>query len=498
MKKVMSGAIIIAITAIAMAANVPPSRTNPGNFPVATVPQFVCIGSDDNFYPDGFKWLIDYLRSKHNQTKTTPQAATYDGTVARMSFYVNTDNGGDPSSNNIASTSDASMKSLVTDFKQALADGHEIGDHTKTHSTGSTTSTAEWTREIDSALIDLNRVGISRDTVVGFRTPFLAYSDNTFQALAAIKQFRYDCSITSGDDDATDGTNFIWPYTLDNGPFAADTAFEPTLDTIIGGKATTLHFHAGHHPGLWEVPVYCAIVPPALRQKIKGQCVAVVNGTTYTSDFDQTTGKVSGMDYNLWSGPSNYGGLAFDSAEFVSTLKYSLDQRLAGNRAPMTFCVHSNIFYDTLGYIDEGNTEWNGPGAKSPKSTVTQMRYALAAFIDYALSRPEVRFVPAKELVKWCASPVAFNAPVTGTLHKGVFPMQNLNVRFTKGKVLISGLPAGGKTLVALFSLTGKRIAQTVATTAALAWKPDYFANSSYVLRLSGAGMEYTSLVVAE
>lgn len=475
--------VFLIVSIAAGADNVPPSRINPGNFPVDKVPQFVCLGSDDNYAPGGFKWLTDALKAKVNKAQPSPQPGTFDGTPARASFYVNTNNGGVPTVLNITSGSDANMKKLVGYFKDAIADGHEIGDHTRTHSTSSTTTLAGWTSEIGNVLADLGKVGIDRNLVVGFRTPFLAYNDNTFKALGAMPQFRYDASIESGFDNLTDGGNFVWPYTLDSGPYPADIATVPPGVTI------------GPHGGLWEVPVYCVIVPPALRHQVWAHRTVKVKDSTYTSVFDTVTGKVVGMDYNILSGPGNYGGLGFDSAEFASTLKHSLDLRLKGNRAPFCFTLHSNIFYDDGGWADEGNTDYNGYGAKSPKATVKQARGALLDFINYALSKPEVRVITQENLVKWCAKPVAF-ASAVGTRHPERISLSGITVKQGPGTVAIAGLPETGGISVALFTLSGKRLAHILAYGPTLVWKPGEVPPGAYMLRLR-AGTESRSEAIS-
>src|SRR4051812_24046609 len=88
-----SAVLSLTLAMAATAANVAPSRTNPGNFPVEKVPQFVCIGSDDNYHSAGFKFFVDSLKAKKNPTQSPPQAGTFDGTPARMSFFVNSNNG---------------------------------------------------------------------------------------------------------------------------------------------------------------------------------------------------------------------------------------------------------------------------------------------------------------------------------------------------------------------------------------------------------------------
>ncbi len=71
-------------------------------------------------------------------------------------------------------------------------------------------------------------------------------------------------------------------------------------------------------------------VPPGLRARLKK-----------TNDyFDADQGKITGNDWNLWF------EFGMDKAEFLATLKYTLDLRLQGNRCPLTVGVHSAIYAD--------------------------------------------------------------------------------------------------------------------------------------------------------
>src|SRR4051812_19700978 len=70
-------------------AVLPASRHNPGKFPVEATPQFVILGSDDNYNPEGLRWLLDALRQRTNPSGPHPQASTFDGAPARMTFFVN-------------------------------------------------------------------------------------------------------------------------------------------------------------------------------------------------------------------------------------------------------------------------------------------------------------------------------------------------------------------------------------------------------------------------
>jgi hypothetical protein len=91
------------------------------------------------------------------------------------------------------------------------------------------------------------------------------------------------------------------------------------------------------------------------------------------------------MDWNLWV------EFGLSREEFVAVFKYALDQRLASNRAPLTFGAHSDIYseqYDT-----------------ALPTSAEERREGLREIVAYALSRPELRVVTAKQLLDWLRDP---------------------------------------------------------------------------------------------
>ncbi len=139
---------------------------------------------------------------------------------------------------------------------------------------------------------------------------------------------------------------------------------------------------------LWELPVYAVVVPPdeacaryGVEPGLRARLHAVRD---YLNPAD---GKITGFDWNLWV------DFAMTPAEFVATLRYTLDQRLAGNRAPLTFGTHSDIYSEQYEAL--------------PNSTAAQRRQALAEVLEEALRRPEVRVVSARQLLDWLRHPAA-------------------------------------------------------------------------------------------
>jgi peptidoglycan/xylan/chitin deacetylase (PgdA/CDA1 family) len=338
--------------------NVPASQDPPCGLTPDQVPQLVSIGFDDNGQIGGMTWAVDMLKNR-----------------GKASFFVTC----------------TYMQAAA--WKAAYMAGHEIGNHTVTHATDRNVGLQRWLQEMtDCNTYITGQVGVPADEVIGFRTPFLKYGNDT---LAAVKQvgFRYDTSIEEGyewDNKANngngatqDGTNFFWPYTLDQRSPGHTTQVE------WGDGLVEIEPHAG----LWELPVYAVVVPPddkcqaygvdpGLRAKLKQR----------QSWFDVNGGLITGFDYNLWASAS-VGGFAMTKAEFVATLKYTLDQRLAGNRSPFLFGAHTDYYV----------ASWNQNAAGTPSET--DRRAAIEEFLDYAKSKREVEITTYKRVLEYVRNP---------------------------------------------------------------------------------------------
>ncbi|MDJ0762789.1 MAG: polysaccharide deacetylase family protein [Myxococcota bacterium] len=311
------------------------------------VPLFVSIGFDDNSSSDGMHFALELAADRKNP----------DGSDISFSFYVNTTYAG----------------AAATSWVDAATAGHEIGNHTDSHPHGSAYTTNQWVNEIvacDSALADL---GLN---TVGFRTPFLEYNDATFSALVQLEK-QYDCSIEEGWHWEQDGTDYCWPYLLDNG--------SPGNDVLVDWE---LHEPISNHVGLWELPPHPVIVPPDNLCEAYGVPVGLRDKLhSLVSWFDPEGGKITGLDYNIYAG----GMFEMNQAEFLATLKYTYDLRKMGNRAPMMFGAHSQYY----------TSEWN----QAPNITLEERKQVLASFLDYVLQDDFVRVVSMEKVLAWCKDP---------------------------------------------------------------------------------------------
>lgn len=338
--------------------NVAPSKQPPGGLRVDQVPMFVALGFDDNPNAEAVDWVVATLSALKNPPGTG-KAATHDGTAPRATFY---------------NTSGFGSAASAAAWKAAGDAGFELANHTVNHLHGAggpggmNFNAAGWRAEIEGCTDVLTgpTVGARPEQITGFRSPFGQYNAALFPVLKQLG-FWYDCSIDEGQQADQDGTNYFWPYTLDNGS-PGHTA------------RTDLPAIQSWPKGLWEMPIYALLAPP----DSEAQKYGVPPGLRTKLG---NNGKITGMDWNLWF------GIGVTGPEFTAVLKYTLDQRRKGNRAPLLIGMHSNI------YGAAGNEV-------PPKATTAQARAAVTNFLSYALGLPEVRIVPTRAVLDWIRNPV--------------------------------------------------------------------------------------------
>lgn len=336
----------------------PPSVQNPGGFPHNQVPQFIVLGSDDNTNVEAMYWLLDYLESKIHR----------DGSRLRMSFY----------SNSRSHVNWHHAPDLVQAHKRAMKLGHELGNHTSNHArlvSGlpghnqvrvGTDSIYRIINELNEDLIEL--VGVAPQQIVGFRTPYLAWSDSVFTA-ARMANMLYDCSI----NESTGGPgNYIWPYTMEEG--APQSQYSWWVETH--------HTPVGSHPGLWQLPCYMFRGPASLTAHMDS-----------LADFAHDN-LITGLDYNLWAAPP--AGWLLDRKQSLETLKNTLNLKWNGNRTPMTIGIHSQYYAD----------DFHNSGFARIRDAHDR-RAVLEAFIDYALTLENVWFVSAVQVISYMKDPVS-------------------------------------------------------------------------------------------
>jgi peptidoglycan/xylan/chitin deacetylase (PgdA/CDA1 family) len=339
--------------------------------PVANPPLFIVLGSDDNTKANGIAWMDSVLNSGTNK----------DGSKRYMSFYVNTDQNG-----------------AIWDGKNDLVDaaynaykaGHEIGNHTSTHlyivefgsmengvDKGKRASKETIKAEIERVQNVLVSAGIPKEHQLGFRTPYLRYSDSVFTVLQETG-FLYDCSVNAATTNTSRDNNF--PYTLDfddgNGNFSPDNS----ADVNDWGKTSKI----GKHEGLWELPCVRFAIDPQDIEYVKG----VLKSKYPNEDFDDYGGYVTGLDYNMWN------EIQLNADQTVRSWLHTVKESLAGNRAPVTIGIHSQYYFEAK------NSEF-------PKIPQEKRREAFEKFVEEASKLEGVFFISGDMLVRWMQNPVS-------------------------------------------------------------------------------------------
>lgn len=371
------------ITVSVQAANVAPSQNPPIGIAIESAPQFVAIAFDDNTLVDGQNWVLEQWGKRKNPAGND-NVNTFDGQTIHTTFFNTCEA---IIANNTQGTNAGHVKQT---WHQAKLQGHEMGNHTLNHLHGLEFSPDQWQQQINDCQMAMSKPFNQQDAefpsdqdgigveAVGFRSPYLEYNDALFSHLVQ-SGFKYDASIAEGYDPAQDAGNQYWPYTLDNGSPGADVV----ANWGVKPSVTT-------HAGLWEIPVYAFTVPDDQVAKLYGIDYSLRSKIVQAmSWFDTQSGKIESGDYNLFymaglSGP-----------EVLAILKYNLDMRLAGNKAPMTFLAHSTHYDDQFDL-------W-----VPTQSNAEERRKALSDFLDYALSKSDVRIVSHLELVNWMEDPQA-------------------------------------------------------------------------------------------
>ncbi|CAG5122119.1 unnamed protein product [Candidula unifasciata] len=148
--------------------------------------------------------------------------------------------------------------------------GVEIASHTISHRFPHTWwATASYQEFVDEAVGMrenlIKRSGIPRESVKGFRVPFLQLgSDNMYSALYDSK-FVYDTSMFTGSQ--WEGGDPVWPFTLD---------YVPSNTHCQHGPCPTKQY-----PGMWEIPVQ-------RWYGLDGHSCAMPDGCSSTGDAEET------------------------------------------------------------------------------------------------------------------------------------------------------------------------------------------------------------------
>lgn len=236
----------------------------PGGLNPADIPQFILVSFDDGVMDYWESFVTDLLRGLQNPG----------GRKTLRTYFVN-----------IKDSDPALIKKLYDD-------GHEIANHTATHTTSDGTTAEQWREEIRQLERFLNDVaGISPGDVVGFRAPFLATNEAMWQTLGELG-FLYDSSV--GEQPTYPPTvslgldQLVWPHTMDFGlPLSCYSSLCPEEPVR----------------GLWTIPMWAHFEDPAVPP----------HGMDPYAGYPDLLGKA---------------------------LRLGFDERYEGNRAPLGLYLH--------------------------------------------------------------------------------------------------------------------------------------------------------------
>ncbi len=375
-----------------------PSSNPPFNLSPAEVRQLVAFTFDDNTYSGlpgsgaegGMKFVLDLFREYRN----------HDGSPILGTFFLKGDN---IDGNELEA--DSYVKEI---WHQAKVEGHELAMHTYSHPHGldidwdkdpatrtPIMDTDDWLKEHERCYSVLEKpydpektdsgIGLARSEIVGFRTPFLEYNDNVFTSLEKLGLL-YEAAVEEGWQEGCDGSNELWPYTLDGGSPG---------ETYVAANLYSSEPLIGKHPGLWALPMYVFIAPPDEKCREYGTEPGLRDRLAKENEyFDKESGKVTGMDWNVWF------EYFMSEDDAFATFAYTYDLHYNGNRCPFFVGLHSDIYSDKY----EKN-DLEGAEASRLKADGAQRRNMLRRLVKYILSKQDTTVVTAKEVVHYLTDP---------------------------------------------------------------------------------------------
>ena len=197
-----------------------PSLVAPGSLNPQETPQFILLTHDDAI-----------------------------STLANTVVRTVTDGRNNPDGCNVVATWFTTSTGTECDLAKGLFDqNHEIALHTVNHKS-LTPDLPGMEEEMMGARTALEKCGIPKESMVGFRSPYLVHNPKVREILHK-NGLMYDSSIvemaTSYSKTTKSFADRLWPYTMDDG-IVQDCNW-----TMPAGTCTTQE----KYPGLWEVPMW--------------------------------------------------------------------------------------------------------------------------------------------------------------------------------------------------------------------------------------------------
>ncbi len=234
-------------------------------------------------------------------------------------------------------------------------------------------------------------ISVANGNCHAFRAPRLEVSSGLYFGLAELG-YQYDCGMEEGYESNVDGTNFLWPFTLDNGnPNAAyqrSIGESPSVDSMPAG--------------LWSIPSNVFICHPDYRQQTYNSHKSINDAAPDGHEIESfeswvsSGAKITGYDFNmyiLW-------GMTADA--WLETMKYNTQLRLDGNKAPIHYGAHTDYYtpiYDNATLLAEFNRPSYGQVIDSQWNDWVDRVETMEQYVDWATTNG-CYFVSGHELIE--------------------------------------------------------------------------------------------------
>ncbi|MGM0443178.1 MAG: hypothetical protein ACQEQV_03230 [Fibrobacterota bacterium] len=291
---------------------------------------------------------------------------------------------------------------------------------------------------------------VPESEIYGFRAPRLEVSSGLYFGLAA-EGYEYDCGLEEGFEEHRDGTNMLWPYTMDNGTSNTWTQYS------LGERRSMDSMPAD--AGLWQIPVNALIVPEEIRSSVWANHAEVLRGegdsptSTDSSHWVEKSGKVTAFDFNAWI----MWGMTKDN--FLKTIKNTITLRMEGNKAPFHMGMHTDYHtpvYDNATLMTDFNKDAYGLCVVNGWNEWDDRTAASEEWVTWAKGQG-AEFVTGHGLIEKMRdlksqAPAPYDAAPADDFAFGFFKNENLNSTSTKesfsgsfdGTVVVDA-PSGGE-----------------------------------------------------
>lgn len=242
---------------------------------------------------------------------------------------------------------------------------------------------------------------------VGFRAPRLEINSGGLFALKELG-YHYDCSIEAGYETNVDGTNIIWPFTMDNG--LPDKAYQIAIGYGEANETDKTHGYPydSAPAGFWEMPVQVVIVPENNRESVWSNHAKIrsaspdgefVNSEDSIASHDSFIGdgKITGFDFNLFI----LWGMTKEN--WLATMKNSINLRAEGGKAPLLYGAHTDYYapiYDHAVLLSDFNKLSYGLNITEGWNTWQTRKEAMVEFRDWAIADKDCHFVTMSHLIE--------------------------------------------------------------------------------------------------